>query len=230
MQDVGQQERTVLFVSHNMPAITRLCARAILLEGDRVRQDGLSPQVVSAYLNSEVGTTAAREWPDPAMAPGGEVARLRGVWVHTEEGQTTEAVDIRQPVGIEMQYDVRRSGYVLSSYFDFYNEENVHVFAAADLDLAWRQRPRPAGRFVSTAWIPGNLLAEGMLFVGAGLATMHPTVTQFHERDVVAFHVFDSLEGDSAQGDWAGPWGGAVRPLLKWATHFTPQGTAEATP
>ena len=53
MQDVGQQGRTVLFVSHNMPAITRLCQRAILLDGGRVLQDGPSHQVVSAYLNSE---------------------------------------------------------------------------------------------------------------------------------------------------------------------------------
>jgi len=33
MEDIGQQGRTVIFVSHNMPAITRLCERAILLEG-----------------------------------------------------------------------------------------------------------------------------------------------------------------------------------------------------
>jgi lipopolysaccharide transport system ATP-binding protein len=230
MQDVGQQGRTVLFVSHNMPAITRLCARAILLDGGRVLQDGPSHRVVSAYVHSEVGTMAAREWADPAKAPGGEIARLWSVRVRTEDGQTTEAVDIRQPVGIEMKYEVRRAGYVLSPYYDFYNEENVHVFAAADLDPAWRQRPRSAGRYVSTAWIPGNLLSEGTLFVGVGLATMNPTVTQFQERDVVAFQVIDSLDGDSARGDWTGPWGGAVRPLLQWTTHFSPKGTEDATP
>jgi lipopolysaccharide transport system ATP-binding protein len=230
MHDVGQQGRTVLFVSHNMPAITRLCERAILLDGGRVQQDGPSHRVVSTYLNAEVGTMAVREWPDPATAPGGEVARVRSVRVRTADGQTTEAVDIRQPIGIEMQYDVRRSGYVLSPYYDFYNEENVHVFAAADLDPTWRRRPRPAGRYVSTAWIPGNLLSEGTLLVGVGLATMHPTVTQFQERDVVAFQVIDTLDGDSARGDWTGPWGGAVRPLLQWTTQCSPQLPEEATP
>ena len=97
MQDVGQQGRTVLFVSHNMPAITRLCERAILLDGGRVLQDGPSHRVVSTYLNSEVGTMAVREWPDPATAPGGEVARLRSVRVRTEDGQITDVVDIRRP-------------------------------------------------------------------------------------------------------------------------------------
>ena len=229
MQDVGQTGRTVLFVSHNMPAITRLCDRVILLEEGKVLGDGPSHHVVSAYLNSGFGTTAAREWPDPTKAPGGEVARLRAVRVRTEDGQITDAVDIRRPVALEMEYEVLRSGYVLSAYFGFYNEEGVHVFPTADLDPAWRRRPRPAGRYVSTAWIPGNFLSEGTLFVDVGLATMDPIIAQFHERDVVAFQVIDSLEGDSARGDWAGRWGGVVRPLLQWSTQFSPNGCHAST-
>ena len=222
MQDVGQQGRTVLFVSHNMPAITRLCERTILLDEGRVIEDGPSHRVVSAYLNAGLGTTAAREWPNPAKAPGGEVARLRAVRVRTEDGRITDAVDIRRPVGVETEYDVLTSGYVLSPWYDFYNEEGLLVFSAVDLDPAWRRRPRPTGRYVSTAWIPGNLLSEGTLFIRVGAATMDPLIVQFVESDVVAFQVIDSLDGDSARGDWADQWGGVVRPLLKWDTQFSP--------
>ncbi|MCS6926686.1 MAG: ABC transporter ATP-binding protein, partial [Candidatus Binatia bacterium] len=52
MQDVGQQGRTVLLVSHNMSAVTRLCERAVLLHQGQVIQDGPAHQVVSTYLNS----------------------------------------------------------------------------------------------------------------------------------------------------------------------------------
>jgi lipopolysaccharide transport system ATP-binding protein len=38
----------------------------------------------------------------------------------------------------------------------------------------------------------------------------------------VAFQVIDSLDGDSARGDWAGRWTGVVRPALKWTTQYTP--------
>src|SRR6266850_572767 len=55
MQDVGRQGRTVLFVSHNMPAVTRLCPRTILLDQGRVLFDGPSSEVVGAYLNSGLG-------------------------------------------------------------------------------------------------------------------------------------------------------------------------------
>jgi lipopolysaccharide transport system ATP-binding protein len=120
-----------------------------------------------------------------------------------------------------MEYEVIRSGYVLLPYYDFYNDEGVYVFATADLDPAWRKRPCPTGRYVSTVWTPGNPLSEGTLFVSAVLATMDPHITQFRERDVVAFQVVDSLDGDSARGDVVGEWKGDVRPLLKRSTQFS---------
>jgi lipopolysaccharide transport system ATP-binding protein len=58
MQDVGAHGRTVLFVSHNMQAITRLCPRAILLDNGSILEDGPSHKVVRNYLNSGFGTTA----------------------------------------------------------------------------------------------------------------------------------------------------------------------------
>ena len=58
MEDVGQQGRTVLFVSHNMPAVSRLCDRAVLLDKGGVVKDGAPDQVVSSYLNSDQGTDA----------------------------------------------------------------------------------------------------------------------------------------------------------------------------
>src|SRR5436305_12370296 len=102
MQDDDQQGCTVFFVSHNMRAIASLCARAILLNEGTILRDGPSSQVVSTYLNSDCGTTASREWPDSAKAPGGEIARLRAVRVRTEDGRITDTVDIRQPVGLDI--------------------------------------------------------------------------------------------------------------------------------
>jgi homopolymeric O-antigen transport system ATP-binding protein len=222
MQDVGKQGRTVLFVSHNMQAITRLCPRAILLDSGSIVDEGPAHKVVKAYLNSGIGTTACREWPDPTEAPRGEVARLRSVRVRAEGGLITEVVDIRHPLWIEMEYDVLKSGCVLMPFYDLHNEEGLHVFSTLDVDPQWRQQPRPEGRWVSTVHIPGNLLTEGTHFVTTGLFALNPNMPQFTEREVVTFRVIDSLDGDSARGDWAGEIYGVMRPLLKWTTHLTP--------
>jgi lipopolysaccharide transport system ATP-binding protein len=223
MQDVSQQGRTVLFISHNMPAVTRLCERTILLDEGRVQYDGPSHQAVGAYLISSFNTMAVREWPDQTKAPGNNIVRLRAVRVRTEDGRVADAADIRQSVGIEMEYEVVQSGYPMIPHFTLHNDEGIMVFAAFDLDPAWRGRLRPAGRYVSTGWIPGNLLSEGTMFVGPAMITDHPRIVHFYTPDAVAFQVIDTLEGDSARGDLAGTIKGVVRPLLQWSRVYPNQ-------
>jgi len=221
MQDVGREGRTVLFVSHNMPAVARLCSRAILLDGGRLLADGPTHKVISRYLQSGVGTQARREWTDEAGAPGDGTARLRSVTVRSE-GTITETVDIRKPMTIEMEFDVLTGGVVLVPNLHVINDEGATVFITHDCDPAWRRKPRPAGRYRSTARIPGNLLAEGLMMVSAAVSTHDPLKVHFFERDAVAFQVVDTLEGDSARADYAGHMPGVVRPLLDWTTEFTP--------
>jgi len=230
MESAAQAGRTVVFVSHNMAAVTRLCPRAILLDGGKLSQDGLAHQVVSIYLETGRGTKAAREWPDLSKAPGNDIVRLRAVRVRTEDGKISDAVDIRRPVGIEMEYQVLKPGHVLVPNYHFFNEEGVCVFVASDLDPEWHRKPRLVGRYISTAWIPGNFLSEGRLTVGAAISTMDRLRVHFYEPDAVAFQVVDSLDGDSARGDYAGAMPGVVRPLLRCTTQFSPDARETARP
>jgi lipopolysaccharide transport system ATP-binding protein len=218
MEDVGSHGRTVLFVSHNMPAVTRLCKRVILLDGGQVVCDGPAAEVAALYLRSGSGSTAVREWPGLESAPGNDVVRLRAVRVRDEGGAVIEVADIRRPVGLEMEYDVLTPGHALTACFEFVTEDGVCAFWAFDQDPAWRRRPRPAGRYVSTAWVPGNYLSEGTLMVGAAVSSMDPVQDHVYEREAVAFQVVDNLDGDSARGDYAGPLPGVVRPMLGWST------------
>ena len=234
MQDVGQAGRTVLFVSHSMPAITRLCERAILLEGGQVEQDGPAAQVVGAYLRAGLGTTAVREWGEEE-APGQEVVRLRAVRVRAADGETRDTIDIRQPVSIEMEYEVCKPDYQLMPHFSLFTEESIHAFSAHDVDPKWRKRPRPVGQYTSRCQIPGNFLAEGTMFIAVGCMTLNPEIHQFWESDAVAFQVIDSMDGDTARGEYGGHVGGAVRPMFNWDTQYAETRTvgavdAECTP
>src|SRR5688572_4367560 len=137
MAGVADEGRTIFFVSHNMPAITRLCKRALYMDEGRLRLDGPAHEVVKAYLHSGLGTMAEREWPDPDKAPKGEVVRLCAVRVRTEDGLCTEKIDIRKPVGIEMEYDVLKPGHKVRSAIGVHNEEGVHAFEAIEQDPEW---------------------------------------------------------------------------------------------
>jgi lipopolysaccharide transport system ATP-binding protein len=227
MQDVSQHGRTVLFVSHNMQAITRLCSRTILLNGGRVQADGPSHKVVSAYMHSEKATKAEHKWSDMMKAPGDDVVRLCAVRVKTKEGNITEVMDIRKPIVIEMEYELLQPSHILMVYFSVVNEDGILVFTSIDNDPAWRDSPRPVGCYVSTACIPGNLLGEGILFVRASMRTLKPMIRRFRVEDVVAFQVVDSLEGDSARVDYGGELYGVMRPLLRWETQYSPKGNED---
>ncbi|MCU1231266.1 MAG: transporter related [Acidobacteria bacterium] len=219
IEDVGRHGRTVLFVSHNLSSVTRLCPRALLIEEGRVKKDGPSHEVVRFYLHSDLGTTAAREWADASRAPGDRITRLRAIRVRSE-GEIAPKIDIRNAVQIEMEWDVLQPGHVLVPNLHFHNEEGAVVFVSNDLDPAWRRRPRDIGRYLSTVEVPGNFLSEGTLIVGAAVSTMDPVLVHFYEQDAVAFEVLDSLTGDTARGDYGGEYPGAVRPILRWTSEL----------
>jgi lipopolysaccharide transport system ATP-binding protein len=220
METVGKSGRSVLFVSHSMPTVTRLCSRLILLREGQVARQGSPHEVVRAYLSSDTETPAVRRWEQRSRAPGNDVARLRSIRALTREGRSSETFDIRQAIAVEIEFDVLRPGHVLVPTLQLVNEEGTCVFIAVDHDPAWRRRPRPVGRFRSVACIPGNFLAEGNLAVTVAVSTLDPVMVHILERDAIMFHVQDSLDGDSARGDYAGPMQGVVRPILHWTNEY----------
>jgi lipopolysaccharide transport system ATP-binding protein len=219
MNEIRQQGRTILFVSHNLPAITRLCKRVVLLAAGRVKADGEPHAVVNEYLSSTWKTGSLREWPTAAEAPGDAIVRLRRVRVCDEHDQTIAAVAIQQSLKIEITYEVLEAGHVVLPVLELSNEEGVEVFTTHDTGTEWRRRERSPGRYTSVVSLPGNLLAEGSLVAHVSLMSHFPAA-RLHAREtsVVAFQVVDAQDGDSARGDYVGPMPGVVRPLLAWHT------------
>jgi lipopolysaccharide transport system ATP-binding protein len=216
MQDFGASGRTVLFVSHNMQAVARLCERTILLEDGRVVRDGPSPEVVAQYLQSGHGTGSYRDFPDITTSPGDDVARLRWVRV-VQDDETAETVDVRRPIGIEVAFTVLRS-QALFPKIKLFNGEGETLFNALDTSPRWHEPVEP-GEYVCTAWIPPNLLNEGFVTVDVGVVSLGSKLmphTGYY--NAVSFHVYDPGEGDSARGLFGGQLRGAIRPLLDWTT------------
>jgi lipopolysaccharide transport system ATP-binding protein len=64
MQSTAREGRTVLFVSHNMGAIQRLCSRAILMDRGQVALDSTAAAAINAYMGSR-GDGLGRETGTP---------------------------------------------------------------------------------------------------------------------------------------------------------------------
>ena len=220
MDSVAREGRTVLFVSHSMPSIVRLCGQVCLLDDGKLFASGMPHQVVNIYLKSGTGSPAKRVWGDIHSAPGGEVVRLRKICVHTEIGEDVEVVDVRQPIGIDIEYWNLKEGSRLVPNLHFFNEGGLCIFISTNNMAKWYNQPHPKGLFKSTCWIPGNLLSEGLITVTAAVSTINPTEALAVERDAISFQVKDDSEGDGARGQIATDFPGVVRPLLKWTMAY----------
>lgn len=215
MERIGSEGRTVIFVSHSVPAVTRLCRRALLLDAGRVVCDGPVSEVVATYLNEGHGLAAERSWPEE-RAPGDSIARLRGVRV-LADGSTSAMVDIRRAITLEMRYEVLSGEQPVVPMFQLHDVDGQCLFTTFDRD-AQRRGAQAIGAYVSRVTVPGNLLAEGVCLVTAALSSSRLEQTFVREIEAVAFHVTDSMNGDAARGDYAGALPGLVRPLLPWET------------
>jgi len=218
MQEAGAEGHTVIFVSHSMPSIQRLCPRAILLDEGRLVADGPSHEITRHYMRAGSLPPSERVWPDLDNAPGDSVARLRSVRVKSEKGQPVLTMDIREPLVIEVDYWNLQSTVKPTAIIHCVNEEGVTLFATNDWnDRAWWNSPPTPGLVRAICRIPGNFLAEGQIFVLAAVGSYNPNVLHAIERDAVSFQVIDRSEGDGARGAYAGSeWPGVVRPLLTW--------------
>jgi lipopolysaccharide transport system ATP-binding protein len=219
MEDLSGTGRTVLFVSHNMHAINQLCDRAIWLEGGELAAEGEPSEVISRYLHSALGSGSRISWPDNETAPGDDLARLLSVRAIDEDGETVDTIDVRRPIGIEIQFRVLRVGPPVFGKIKVYDRQGDIAFNAMDIGPHADESSTP-GRYVATGWIPANLLNEGRASVEAAICTLnapklHPRASR---HDAVSFHVFDPGDGDSARGLFTGQLRGAVRPLLEWTT------------
>lgn len=218
IEEVSGEGRTVVYVSHNMETVTRLCNKAVLLKGGCLDIAGNTEDVINKYLRSDFGTTAHRSWVNDKKKPGDDAIQLLDVRVHDKDFISEEKYDITQPIGISMEYEVLKAGEVFTHSFNFFNEQGINIFNTHDTVSEIRNKPREKGIYTTTMWIPGNLLAEGIVIVGVAILKPEPFKIYFHEMDVVGFNVTDAIRGDSARGNYVLGFPGAVRPLLQWQT------------
>ncbi|HEV7993052.1 MAG TPA: ABC transporter ATP-binding protein [Gemmatimonadaceae bacterium] len=221
---------TIVFISHDLTAVERLCQRVILMRHGQIALEGNTRDVIKEYHKATTAAGAAanahtgpiKVWPE-ADAPGNEVLKVRSVRVRTRDGRTTGEIDIREPVGIEVEYDVTEAGHLLIPNYHFVNEDGLHVFSVQDVESEWRRRPRPAGHYVSTAWIPGNFLSSGTLSIDVAVSS-HVPLVRVHAlvQAIVAFEVSESFDGGGVRGDYLGEYPGVVRPMVDWSTRFQP--------
>ncbi|MCX6011995.1 MAG: ABC transporter ATP-binding protein, partial [Chloroflexi bacterium] len=84
MSKVSQEGRTILFVSHNLASVARLCNRSILLEKGKLIMEGPTSDVIERYIGLRQELGAELSWENLSGAPGDSTVKLKSVRVLSE--------------------------------------------------------------------------------------------------------------------------------------------------
>lgn len=103
METVSGQGRTLLFVSHNMAAINKLCSRAFLLKSGRITQDSDPARVSNDYFKAN--KTSGDEGFPPFVDESGNEIRLKSLKIST--GLQGETITTLTPIVINIGFWVR---------------------------------------------------------------------------------------------------------------------------
>lgn len=218
MDNVAKEEgKTILFVSHNMGVVRRLCTRAILLDKGKVVEEGSVNSVINRYMSFGLNRSGERIWTDRPKAPGDDVVRLRAVRLLDKTHNIKDEFSIHESISLEIEYDVLKTNYSLNTMCYFVDEMGMNKFVSIDnLDSPWKDTVRPRGLHRSICHVPGNFLNEGVIRIHV-LVITSPYNLHARELDALVFKVVDDMDSEGVRGNYSREWPSAVvRPKLNW--------------
>jgi ABC-type polysaccharide/polyol phosphate transport system ATPase subunit len=172
METIGNSGRTVVFVSHNLDAVTRLCSTALWLDAGCVRAVGPTAEVVDAYLTDATPDAGSRVFHDD---PAASVA-LVSVGVHSASGPTTGRIRADEPVIVDVGLVLREPipGLNLAVSVDTTSGTRLLDESLSEVGGRTRDLLNVAGRYMVSLTLP-PLLMPGEYVVNVWLGTAYET-------------------------------------------------------
>jgi lipopolysaccharide transport system ATP-binding protein len=212
MSDVAREGRTVLFVSHNMGAILRLCGRTVWLNGGQIAQDGPTADVIASYVQQGLVGEAERRW-TVDDAPGDETIRLVEARICQPAGNPSAALDITQPFSVEIVTEAIQTLPEVVIGIRVGTPDGQVILHTADI-LSHEPLPRQPGRMKSVCHLPGFALNVGSYTLTVSADVPHSRVC-FIAENVLRWSVEPLSQRMARYGD--ARWGGYLGPgIAEW--------------
>ena len=205
--DVASQDRTVVFVSHHLPSVSRLCTRALLLNAGQVQMDGPPNQVIETYLLSHAHVTGVWSRPDHDSGDAKPIALLEAR-ILKSSGDASAIVGFREGFQMEVNYEIRQHVSDWWVLFRVLDTAGQAVFTSWDIDGLPCEKEYSPGIYKTTCSIPGRLLKPNVYGVTLAAVTRH---TMFESYENALRFEVSSQDYPLNEGRM-----GAVTPILKW--------------
>ena len=181
MQEVGKSGRTILFVSHNMTAVSSLCRSALLISEGRLTASGQTADVIKDYLRESEQSGGASYARDPTLLDGKAVIYKAALL--DKDNARTATIELMEPFAIEIEYELRESMSGLRVGMQILADDgSTAIISLSDPELDQsRLDIRKAGRYETRIELPKCLLNTGSFFWRVGISS--------------AFSIYSTVEG-----------------------------------
>lgn len=171
MQEVGREGRTILFVSHNMTAISSICSKTIHIHDGRVEAFAETGQVIQNYLaNGQVGTNGTYQ-SDPSLLVGKAI--VFRVAILDAAGRETGIVELTDDFQVEVCYELREALRGLSVGLQVMAEDGyTSIYSLSDPELdPSRLDMRHPGAYKAVVRFPKCALNTGSYYLRVGISS-----------------------------------------------------------
>jgi lipopolysaccharide transport system ATP-binding protein len=214
MQDVSTHGRTVLFVSHNMGAISRLCQSCVLLDQGRIVEHGPTANVVQTYMTS--GLLESPEVRQPSDSQ--KDINLNHAAVLGSDDRVRSDIGYHEGFRVLLEYEVNKPLTGTSVGIAIFLIDGTCAFSTADFDshpeLLQLRKP---GRYSSMVRIPGQWLNVGRYSISVYLANASSGIV-YDSVDSIIFDIVDTGTPGSRNGVKRR---GILQPILEWTVGTT---------
>ena len=215
MEDVAEKEgRTVLFVSHQMTAVRKLCSKGILLCQGLIEKQGKTDEILDYYLQKSSGMEGNEGeiyWQDRSVAPGSEEMSLKSIRLLGANGIVQSNFDIAQTIRVEITYEVFESINQIRSIIQTLNSEGIIIFTS--LHFIKEGEIIKPGVHQVICQIPSFLLNSGLFYLKIGADC--PGVKKFIKGEFIQFSV-ENITQNSKSKYLSEILPGIVYPKLVW--------------
>lgn len=169
MEDVSQSGRTVIFVSHNIGAVQRLCNRVVVLnEGKLVCDDKTQPGI-QYYLDKVVFHQTQHEI---ILKQLDRPIQITKIWLENAQGDKAAEIELGQPCTVKFELSVRATvpqALVQATI----TREGTPLIDSFDTDFSEECFfDRQPGTYLGQINVPSQLLKEGQVELSLGIFTV----------------------------------------------------------
>lgn len=210
--DVALGGRTVLFVSHNMGIINRLCQRCILLDSGQLVDFGSTDKMIEKYLDSNLQQDAVYTQPHNPDKP----INLRKAQMVTHDGIASTEFRYDQPIKFEIEFEVNESIEFCQVWASIRTMTGEVVIETTDFDTdAQRNQLRKKGYYQAIFRIPEKLLNTSMYNVIVSISSLKPPHTSYDRVEMTTITIINTGSFATTNADERA---GIIKPMIDWQT------------